>query len=135
MSEQARRPVCTASWCMVSDKTPESKSLSVAEKLHALAGNYWWSWQPEVTAIFMLAIASMQLSRCQSAYIRAHKRDPLLKVNMVAYVMTGLGVWWFGSQYGPWGAGLAYLSVIILITAPSHIILWNRYRREWHRPE
>ena len=52
MSEQARRPVCTASWCMISDNTPESKSLSVAEKLHALAGDYWWSWQPEVTAIF-----------------------------------------------------------------------------------
>jgi hypothetical protein len=91
--------------------------------------------KPEVTAIFLLAIAILQLSICQSAYIRAHKRDPLMKVNMIAFVMTGLGVWWFGSQYGPWGAGLAYLAVVVLITAPSHIILWNRYRRDWHRPD
>lgn len=52
MSEQSGRSVCTASWCTISQQSGKSKSLSVPEKLHTLASNYWWSWQPEVTDIF-----------------------------------------------------------------------------------
>ena len=29
-----------------------SKPMTIHEKLTKLASNYWWSWQPEVTAIF-----------------------------------------------------------------------------------
>lgn len=90
---------------------------------------------PVDTAIFMTAIAILQLSFCQAAYIRAHKRDPLLRVNMASYVLIGAGVWYFGGQYGPTGAGLAYLTVIILVTAPFHMLLWKRCRIDWHSSE
>ncbi|GAB4152868.1 MAG: membrane protein [Planctomycetaceae bacterium] len=88
--------------------------------------------QPDVTAVFMFAIVVLQLSHCQAAYIRAHKRDPLLVVNMASYLLTGLGVWWFGSQYGPWGAGLVYLCVILFVTTPFHSWLWWQCRKDWH---
>jgi len=52
MNELSRQIVCTATWCGVGDEVPKRKRLSVHDKLHALAGNYWWSWQPEVTQIF-----------------------------------------------------------------------------------
>lgn len=51
MSTKSNSGVCTASWCGIGDPA-NSTSLSVHDKLRALAGNYWWSWQPEVTAIF-----------------------------------------------------------------------------------
>eukprot|EP00913_Durusdinium_trenchii_P023457 g22035.t1 len=109
----------------------------------ALCGGVWLlnalQWQlaerilnPLDTAIFMAGFAILQLSHCQAAYIRAHKRDPLLRVNLASYVLIGAGVWYFGAQYGPTGAGLAYLSVIVLVTAPFHTLLWNRCRADWH---
>ena len=49
MNVQSRQMACTATWCTVGDVTA---GLSVHDKLHLLAGNYWWSWQPEVTDIF-----------------------------------------------------------------------------------
>lgn len=87
---------------------------------------------PTDTAIFMAAYIVLQLSHCQAAYIRAHKRDPLVRVNMASYALIGAGVWYFGGRYGPTGAALAYLAVIATVTAPFHLILWNRCRAEWH---
>ena len=52
MSEQSQQVVCTATWCTVLNGESPKKRLDVHDKLHALAGNYWWSWQPEVNQIF-----------------------------------------------------------------------------------
>ncbi len=54
MSEQNRHVVCTATWCTIGDASEKAKSMSVHDKLHALARNLWWSWQPEVTSIFRM---------------------------------------------------------------------------------
>lgn len=55
MSQLSGSGVCTASWCSIGD-TPSSKKklLTVVDKFRVLAGNYWWSWQPEVTDIFRM---------------------------------------------------------------------------------
>lgn len=52
MSDTPSQIVCTATWCGIEDALLKSKNLSVHDKLRALATNYWWSWQPEVTQIF-----------------------------------------------------------------------------------
>ena len=61
MNELSKQVVCTATWCGTADELLKRKGLSVHDKLHALAGNYWWSWQPEVTQIFR-AIAPVRWS-------------------------------------------------------------------------
>ena len=42
-----------------------ARSLSVHQKLAALASNLWWCWQPEVTALFRL-IAPAKFAECDS---------------------------------------------------------------------
>jgi len=87
---------------------------------------------PLPTAIFLLAIILCQVPHCQDAYIRAHKRDPLLLIYVVGYLLIGFLVWLLGKEYGPLGAGCGYLSVVLCIFVPGIMTVWKRSRREWH---
>ena len=87
---------------------------------------------PGPTALFMVASVFMHASACQTAYLRAHKKDPLLPMNLISGVVTGFLVWFWGKSYGPVGAGAAYLSVIALFVVPYETYLWRHYRALWH---
>ncbi len=88
---------------------------------------------PRETAVFAAAIILLQWSHCLAAYLRAHQRDPLLVANLLFYLASGAGVWYFGSEYGPLGAGLAYLGAIAFINLPLQTAIWRTCRRDWHR--
>jgi O-antigen/teichoic acid export membrane protein len=84
---------------------------------------------PAPTALFLLFILLNHVPRCQQFYLRAHKQEPLMKVNVAAAVaMGGLG-WWFGRLYGPTGIALVYLGVTLLITIPWQTYIFRHFRR------
>ena len=88
---------------------------------------------PLPTALFLAAVVLHQLPQCQTLYIRAHKRDPLLLANIVSSTAIGLSVWLLGKgQLGPLGAAGGYLAVVALFTVPSWTIIWTRCRSAWH---
>ncbi len=88
---------------------------------------------PLPTGLFLLAAILMQISQCQSAYLRAHKREPLVVLSVVTSVAIGLLVWLLGGAYGPMGAAFSYLTVVAVFTIPYETALWFRCRAEWHK--
>jgi O-antigen/teichoic acid export membrane protein len=90
---------------------------------------------PLPTGILFLASVLLHASACQSNYLRAHKKEPLLAMNIIASVLSGLAVWLLGRSYGPIGAVSGYLAVIALFILPYETRLLFHYRELWHRPE
>jgi len=79
------------------------------------------------TALFLAAILLSQVLHCQAFYIRAHRREPLMLVNVVSCSLVGISTWWFGWHYGPVGAAMAYLAIIACVTFPWHSMIWHQY--------
>jgi len=82
-----------------------------------------------LAALFLLAIVCYHVPTCQAFYLRAHKRDPLFAVSVVASLLVGAGVWWFGSRHGPTGAAWAYLAIVACVVSPWQTMIWWQTRR------
>ena len=89
----------------------------------------------EPTIVFGCAYLLFHFPRCQSIYVRAHKRDPFLLSGIVTNVLTAFAVLSLGRWYGPLGAAWGYLAVVATVNVPWTYWIWSRSRREWHRPE
>lgn len=88
---------------------------------------------PLPTAIFVAAIILYQLPHSQVFYVRAHKREPFLAVNILSSVAIGLSVWILGGIWGPTGAATGYLAVVGLLILPTHTLIWQHCRHRWHQ--
>ncbi len=88
---------------------------------------------PFPTAVLFLAATLIQIPNCMSSYLRCHKKDPLLGVQMGFGLSCGLSVWLLGSQYGPLGLALGFLGTVSLVLLPWESIVFYRCRKEWHR--
>ncbi len=87
---------------------------------------------PLPTALFLLAAGIMQVSQCETAYLRAHRQEPIMPVSVTSGLAIGVMVWQLGSRFGPIGAASAYLGVLIPAIAWETVI-WAHCRAEWHR--
>lgn len=87
---------------------------------------------PLPTAVLVLHAMVLQVSMCQSFYLRAHKREPLMVLSLVTGVVQGLLVWWWGSQYGAIGAAWAALASMALLGLPWETAIWFVARKRWH---
>jgi len=86
---------------------------------------------PVTTAVFLVGTCLYLNSFGQECYLRAYKRDPFLLVNVVTDALIGGLTWWWGSQYGPIGAAVAYCGVIVCAILPWQTAVFRRCRREW----
>lgn len=84
------------------------------------------------TALFCGAVWLLHVPRCQSVYLLAHKRDPLLVPGLVLAGLIALAVWLGGRSYGATGAAAGYLGVVGLLYVPVWAWIWSTCRREWH---
>lgn len=87
---------------------------------------------PLPTGLFLLATVLMQISFCQSAYLRAHKKEPLVLLSVAQGVLTGVSTWVLGRHFGATGMAAGYLSVVALIVVPFGTVIWHRCRAAWH---
>jgi len=78
------------------------------------------------TVFFQIVIASL------SAYLRAHKREPLMKMTVLASVLQGFVTWYCGKHFGSLGVTAGFFSVTALFIFPYCLVVWIRCRREWH---
>jgi hypothetical protein len=86
---------------------------------------------PLPTALFAGAAVLTQASIAMSAYLRAHKRDPVMVVSIVSSLAIGGAVTLLGRRFGPTGAAAANMAVWTL-TVVWQGRIWERCRREWH---
>lgn len=96
--------------------------LSLAERLLA----------PLPTAIFLAGVIVLHVGQCQVSYLRAHKKEVVLALSVLSSLTMGALVLVLGGEFGPVGAGAAYLGVITLFILPYMTWLWAHYRRFWH---
>lgn len=89
--------------------------------------------KPLPTGLFLLGLILSQITQCLAAYLRAHKKEPLVVVGTVSGVTVGFLVWILGRRYGPTGAAAAYLGVLSLVSLPLVTLIWYRCRANWHR--
>lgn len=88
---------------------------------------------PIPTALLGLAAISAHLPRCQDTYLRAHRREPQLGINIVSSTLIGVLALVLGHRYGATGVAAALAAVSVLVTLPAKFWLWNYCRRQWHR--
>ncbi len=86
---------------------------------------------PDLTALYLAGTLACLISNCQEAWIRAHKQDPFLRLNVVADSLTILLTWWWGHRYGLQGVATAYAGVYFFVVLPWRSLLYLRWKREW----
>lgn len=88
--------------------------------------------EPKPTALFLAAATLMLVSQCQTAYLRAHKQEPILVLSVSSSLLIGLLVYLLGKHWGPLGAAGGYFAVMVgVIVWETQILL--RCRRQWHQ--
>jgi O-antigen/teichoic acid export membrane protein len=84
---------------------------------------------PGPTGLLLLAAMLMQVSQCQTAYMRAHRQEPIVVLSVTSSLAIGLSVWLLGSRWGPTGATAAYLGVMVVLVVWETAV-WRRFRAE-----
>jgi O-antigen/teichoic acid export membrane protein len=85
------------------------------------------------TTLLLLAVVTTQIPNCIASYLRSHKKDPLVGLNVTFGLTNGLLVWLLGSRFGSEGAATSYLAAVVLLLLPGAILIFNRCQREWHK--
>jgi putative glycosyltransferase (TIGR04372 family) len=86
---------------------------------------------PLLTGVFLVAQGVSSLTLPLSAYLRAHKREPLLWISLAFGLVTGLSTVILGPRYGTTGLAWSFLACNLLVF-PFVVFIWFRCRRIWH---
>lgn len=86
---------------------------------------------PLTAGILIAAQVILTMSMPFSSYLRAHKKEPLLFISIMAGILTGLSTLILGKYYSAMGMVIGYF-VVNLVLIPCVIIIWHRYRILWH---
>jgi len=86
---------------------------------------------PLHTGIFLLAQLFIVTSIPFSAYLRAHKKEPLMLISVISGLLIGLSTFYLGKLYSVMGMAVGYL-ILNIILIPFVLLIWRRCRREWH---
>lgn len=86
---------------------------------------------PLPAGLFLLATVVVTMGVPMSIYLRAHKKEPLLILSIVAALLTGLSTLILGKHFAATGMACGYLFLNIIFT-PLVILIWYRCRKKWH---
>lgn len=86
---------------------------------------------PMATACLLLGVIVQAVSLPMAAYLRAHKKEPLLGISVFSGLATGVLTLVIGRLYAAEGVAASYLVVTGLVT-PFVALIWQRRRVEWH---
>jgi hypothetical protein len=86
---------------------------------------------PIPACMFLLSTIILHIGLCETAYLRAHKREPIVGLMVFLGTSVAVSVWTLGGRFGPLGAAASYLSIIVLSTI-WWTKIWVTCRKEWH---
>jgi hypothetical protein len=89
---------------------------------------------PLPSGLFLLATVLMQVSIPQSAYLRAHKKEPFLGLSLASGVLIACATWVLASQFNVTAVAVGYLCVVSAMVLIGTAI-WNRCRSDWHNQD
>lgn len=85
---------------------------------------------PLPTGLFVLAQTLMIASGPFSTYMRAHKKEPIMFITVLAALMVGTSTFITGKYYSVNEMALGYLLVHIIVI-PILILIWHHSRIRW----
>ena len=85
---------------------------------------------PLPTGLLLIAQCLIMSSMTFSMYMRAHKKEPIMLLNVFGAILTISLVWLFGKHYAAVGMALAYL-LVMLIIIPLIFLIWYRCKNKW----
>ena len=65
-------------------------------------------------------------------YLRAHKKEPLMRMTIIASILQGAATWYLGKHYGVPGVTAGFFAITAFFVFPYVLFVWKRCRREWH---
>ena len=87
---------------------------------------------PLPLALLLANVAVQTMIHSLNAYLRAHKREPLLWLNVAVGVTMLVAVLTVGRQYGAVGMAASLLTLNSTIGLCGGGLVFSRCRREWH---
>jgi hypothetical protein len=75
--------------------------------------------------LLLAAAMLMQLSQAETAYMRAHRCEPIVVMSVTTNMMMGAAVWTLGRFYGAAGAAAGYLGVMAVMVVWESVIWWR----------
>ena len=87
---------------------------------------------PVPTTIMLVAMLLFQLPYCQTLYLRAHRKEPVMWQTVASNIGIAVGVGLLGKWYADTGAVCGHLLAVMFITVPLIHRVWMHCRREWH---
>lgn len=86
------------------------------------------------TGLFLVAQTLVVASMPFSAYLRAHKREPLMALSLATAGLIGISTVILGKYYSATGMAAGYL-IINIAVFPVVLLIWSRCRSAWHGSE
>lgn len=91
---------------------------------------------PAEHAIFLFgAVCFQALNVSLATYLRAHKREPLMRMTILASLLQGAATWYLGKYYSSFGITTGYFSVTAFFVFPFILYVWIKCRKDWHVAE
>jgi len=87
---------------------------------------------PLPTALFLIAMVINTATSPMSAYMRAHKKEPILLLSIFLAIIISFSVWILGKYYSALGIAIGLAAIIAIISLPGHAIIWQHFRVKWH---
>jgi O-antigen/teichoic acid export membrane protein len=88
---------------------------------------------PFPAGMLFIAIVFMSVGYCQTVYLRAHKKEPLVTLSLVTSLLMGILVLILGERFGASGAAGSYLLVMGGVSLPWQTLIFLRCRNKWHK--
>ncbi len=83
-------------------------------------------------AMLFGAVLSQVLGGALASYLRAHKKEPLMKMTVMASILQGIATWYLGREYGSLGAISGFFALTTFFNLPFCYYIWKKCRKQWH---
>jgi O-antigen/teichoic acid export membrane protein len=85
----------------------------------------------EVSVLFA-TICIQILITALAIYLRAHKKEPLMRAVVLVSMLQVFTIWFGGKFFGSFGVVIGYFCVTAFFMLPSVLYVWKKCRTEWH---
>lgn len=86
---------------------------------------------PLPTGVFLVAHCVMLATTPASAYLRAHKKEPLMMFSVTYAALVGCSTFFLGRHFSVMGMAAGYL-IVNALSMPVVFLIWHRCRKAWH---
>ncbi len=90
---------------------------------------------PKVFLLLLFTTVMNHIVFCEALYLRAHKREPFLKVTVLGSILLSASTLLLGRYLGAAAVAAGYFGITLLYGLPSGTYVFLTKRREWHNPQ